>query len=149
MLEQLATIVILDTILRWHRELVAAKWNYSGRRMGRPPASDEIVELVLRMARDNPACRYDRIQGALCNLGHEISDTTVASILKAHGVEPAPDRRRQSTWKSFLEAHWDVLASVDFHNPCMDLTSTVAEITGAPARTFLDWAADHAAEFRS
>jgi len=63
MLEQLATIVILDTILRWHRELVAAKWNYSGRRMGRPPASDEIVELVLRMARENPPCGYDRIQG--------------------------------------------------------------------------------------
>jgi transposase InsO family protein len=51
---------------------------------------------------------------ALSNLGHRISDTTVARILKAHGVEPAPDRRRQSTWKSFLEAHWDVLASVDF-----------------------------------
>ena len=57
---------------------------------------------------------YNRIQGALRNLGHAISDTAVANILRAHGIEPAPTRRRQSTWKSFLKAHWDVLASVDF-----------------------------------
>ena len=116
MLEQVATIVTPDTILRWHRELVAAKWDYSGRRnkMGRPPVSDEIVELLLRMARENPTWGYDRIQGALANLGHEISDTSVGCILKAHGVDPAPDRKRESTWKSFLQAHWDVLASVDF-----------------------------------
>ena len=56
----------------------------------------------------------DRIQGALANLGHPVSDRTVGNILKAQGIEPAPDRRRQSTWKTFLEAHWDVLASVDF-----------------------------------
>jgi len=48
-------------------------------------------------------------RGALANLGHRISDTTVANMLKAHGIEPAPDRRRKSTWKTFLEAHWDVL----------------------------------------
>ena len=66
------------------------------------------------MARENPTWGYDRIQGALANLGHDISDTTVGCILKAHGVDPAPDRKRQSTWKSFLQAHWYVLASVDF-----------------------------------
>jgi putative transposase len=69
---------------------------------------------VLRIARESPTWGYERIQGAFCNLGLKISTTTVANILKAHGIEPAPDRRRQSTWKSFLEAHWDVLASVDF-----------------------------------
>jgi transposase InsO family protein len=96
--------------------LVAAKWDYSERRkkIGRPPAPAELVELVLRMARENPTWGYDRIQGALANLGHLISDTQVGNILKAHGVDPAPDRKRQSTWKSFLQAHWDVLASVDF-----------------------------------
>ena len=117
MLEQMATIVTPDTILRWHRELVAAKWDYSGRRkkIGRPPASAEVIELVLRMARENPGWGYDRIQGALTNLGHMISNTCVAGILKAHGIDPAPDRKRQSTtWKSFLQAHWDVLAAVDF-----------------------------------
>ena len=115
-LEQLATIVTPDTILRWHRELVARHWDYSGRRKsaGRPGVAGEIGELVLRMARENPAWGYDRLQGALANLGHNISDTTVARILKAHGIEPAPDRRRETTWKTFLKAHWDVLASVDF-----------------------------------
>jgi len=116
MLEQMATIVTPDTILRWHRELVAAKWDYSGSRkkIGRPPASAEVVELVLRTARENPSWGYDRIQGALANLDHLISDACVGRILKAHGIDPAPDRERQSTWKSFLQAHWDVLASVDF-----------------------------------
>ncbi len=66
------------------------------------------------MASENPSWGYDRIQGALANLGHEISDTTVGNILRAHGIEPAPSRKRQSTWKSFLEAHWDVLGSIDF-----------------------------------
>ena len=104
MIEQVATILTPDTILRWRRELVAAKWDYSERRkkIGRPPASAEVVELVLRMARENPGWGYDRVQGALANLGHLISNTSVSSILKAHGVDPAPDRKRQSTWKSFL-----------------------------------------------
>lgn len=116
MLDQLATIVTPETILRWHRELVARHWDYSHRRksVGRPPVQQEIVELVLQMAKENPTWGYDRIQGAVGNLGHPISNTTVANILKAHGIEPAPDRKRKSTWKSFLEAHWDVLASVDF-----------------------------------
>jgi putative transposase len=102
MLEQLATIVTPDTILRWHRELVARHWDYSQRRKsaGRPPVSPNIAELVLRIAKESPTWGYERIQGALCNLGLEISTTTVANILKAHGIEPAPDRRRQSTWKN-------------------------------------------------
>jgi hypothetical protein len=66
------------------------------------------------MAKDNPTWGYDRIEGALANLGLHISNTAVAKILKAHGIEPAPDRRRQTTWKTFLKTHWDVLASVDF-----------------------------------
>ena len=116
MLEHLAGIMTPETILRWHRELVARHWDYSGRRkaVGRPPVTQEIVELVLRIAKESPTWGYDRIQGALANLGHHISDTTVANVLRAHGIEPAPDRRRQSTWKTFLEAHWEVLASVDF-----------------------------------
>ena len=116
MLEELAAIVTPDTILRWHRELVASHWDFSVRRKsaGRPPVAEEIVALVLRMAKENPSWGYDRIQGALANLRHHISNTTVARILRTHGVEPAPDRRHQTTWKTFLKAHWDVLASVDF-----------------------------------
>jgi transposase InsO family protein len=97
--------------------LVARKWDYSDRRKkcpGRPAISQEIQELVVRLAKENPRWGYDRIQGALANLGHDISDGTVGNILKRHGVEPAPDRQRQTSWKTFLQAHWDVLASTDF-----------------------------------
>ena len=115
-LDQLATIATPETILRWHRELIARHWDDCQRRKsaGRPSTSPKIVELVLRFAKENPTWGYERIQGALSNLGHDISAATVANILKDHGIEPAPDRKRQSTWKTFLKAHWDVLASVDF-----------------------------------
>ncbi|MGE0759078.1 MAG: integrase core domain-containing protein, partial [Pirellulaceae bacterium] len=70
--------------------------------------------LVLQMAKENPSWGYDRIQGALANVGHEVSDQTLGSILKQHGVEPAPERKRNSTWNTFIKAHWDVLAAIDF-----------------------------------
>ncbi|HEX5446920.1 MAG TPA: integrase core domain-containing protein [Pirellulales bacterium] len=115
-LEQVATIVSPDTILRWHRELAAEKWNHTDKRKtpGRPKISKEIEELVLPMAKENPTWGYDRIQGALANLGHEVSDTTVGNVLKAHGIEPAPERRRKTSWTTFIKAHWDVLSSIDF-----------------------------------
>ena len=90
-LRLLATIVTPDTILRWHRELVAKKWDYSHLRckVGRPRTEQEVVELIVRMAKENPTWGYDRIEGALKNLGVKLSDTTVGSILKEHGIEPA------------------------------------------------------------
>jgi putative transposase len=114
--EQIAAIVTPETILRWHRELVAQSWDYSKRRKkaGRPVVSQEIVALVLRLAKENRSWGYNRIQGAVRNLGCVISDTAVANILKAHGIETVPERKRKSSWKEFLNAHWDDLASVDF-----------------------------------
>jgi putative transposase len=111
-----ATLVTPDTLLRWHRTLVAQKWNYSARRHkpGRPPVADEIRQLVVRLATENPSWGYDRIQGALANLGHPISDTSVGNILKQNGMEPAPVRKRRTTWQTFLRAHWDVLGAIDF-----------------------------------
>ncbi len=87
-LQEIGTLFTPDTILRWHRTLVAQKWDYSQRRksVGRPRVEKEIVELVLRFARENPSWGYDRIQGALENLGHEVSDQTVGNILKEHGI---------------------------------------------------------------
>lgn len=116
-LTQLTTIVTPDTILRWHRRLIAAKWDYSDRRaktQGRPPVPDCVARLVLHFAKQNPTWGYDRIQGALLNLGHRISDTTVGNILKENGIEPAPIRRATTTWKTFLKAHWDSIAAIDF-----------------------------------
>ncbi len=105
-----------DTILRWHRELVAKKWDHSEKRktVGRPRIRQVIVDLILRFATENTTWGYDRIQGALANVGFYISDTTVKNVLKAHGVEPAPERKHQTTWATFLKAHWDVLAAIDF-----------------------------------
>ena len=115
-LQEVGTLFTPDTILRWHRMLVAKKWDYSQRRKppGRPPTKQEIVDLILRFALENPTWGYDRIQGALANLRHKVSDQTVGNILKEHGIEPTADRKRQTTWATFLKAHWDVLASVDF-----------------------------------
>ena len=116
LLAEVGTLFTPDTLLRWHRLLVAKKWDYSQRRQhqpGRPPLAQEIQQLVVRLARENPSWGYDRIQGALANLGHDLSDTSVGNILEAHGIEPAPERRRNTTWKTFLKAHWDVLAAVD------------------------------------
>ena len=70
--------------------------------------------MILRFAKENPSWGYDRIQGALANLGYHISDQTVGNVLKKHGIEPAPDRKCQTTWKTFLKSHWDVLAAIDF-----------------------------------
>jgi hypothetical protein len=92
-LESVGTLFTPDTILRWHRLLVAQKWDFSEhskKKPGRPPVPDGIRTLVVRLASENPTWGYDRIQGALANLGLTIADTTVGNILKAHGIEPAP-----------------------------------------------------------
>jgi putative transposase len=81
MLTQVATIVTPDTILRWHRQLIARKWTYSKRRPRRPPVLPEIRRLVVRMASENPRWGYTRIQGALKNLNHRVARSTIATIL--------------------------------------------------------------------
>lgn len=79
-----------------------------------PCVGQEIIDLVVRFARENPSWGYDRIQGALANLGHAVSDQTMGNILKKHGIEPVGDRKCQTTWKTFIKSHWDVLAAIDF-----------------------------------
>ena len=73
-----------------------------------------IVNLIVRFAKENPTWGFDWIQGALANVGYHISDTTVGNVLKQHGIDPAPDRKRLTSWSTFLKAHWDVLAAIDF-----------------------------------
>ena len=115
-LEVFASIACPETILRWNRELKARNWDYSNRRKkaGRPAVPKKIVDLILKLAKENPGWGYNRIQGAVGNLGYSLSDTAIGKILKAHGIDPAPERKRQGSWKEFLKTHWEVLASVDF-----------------------------------
>jgi hypothetical protein len=86
-LSEISTLFTPDTILRWHRQLVAQKWDHSAKRarVGRPATPQEVVDLVLRFAKENPTWGYDRVADALANVGHTISDQTVGNILKGHG----------------------------------------------------------------
>jgi len=95
---------------------VAKKWDFSDRckKVGRPRTKQEVADLIVRMAKENPTWGYDHIEGALKNLGITLCDTTVGTILREHGIEPAPERARKTTWKTFLKAHWEVLGAVDF-----------------------------------
>jgi putative transposase len=114
-LNELETLVTPDTLLRWYRELVAFKWNYSQRRgPGRPRIMKTIVELILQMALENPSWGYTRIRGALANLGHQVGRGAIANILRDHGIEPAPERDAHPRWSTFLKAHWECLAATDF-----------------------------------
>ena len=112
---QVATIVTPETLLAWHRKLIALEYDGSGKRgPGRPRTAEEIETLVIRMAEENRDWGYRRIQGALSNLGHEIARSTIADILQRHGFEPAPERKRKTTWKEFLSRHWELIVTADF-----------------------------------
>ena len=112
LLAQVATIVTPDTILRWHRQLIARKWTYPRHRPGRPSTLLEIRRLIVRMATENPGWGYTRIQGALKNLGHRVARSTIATILKQQGIPPSGER--QTSWQTFLRAHWGALVAADF-----------------------------------
>ena len=114
--EEVATIVKPDTILAWHRKFIAQKFDGSQQRKapGRPPIDTELEALVVRIAQENRSWGYDRIVGALPNLGYTISDQTVGNILKRHGIPPAPERKTTTTWKEFIRTHMDVLVATDF-----------------------------------
>jgi len=112
LLRQVATIVTPDTILRWHRRLIAQKWTFTARRPGRPGIMREISALIVRMATENSGWGYTRIHGALRNLDHRVARSTVATVLKDQGIPPTPGR--PSSWRTFLRAHWGAIAGADF-----------------------------------
>ena len=109
---EIATIVTPDTLLRWHRQLVARKWIYATSRVTRRGVLAEIRRLAVHMAGENPTWGYTRIQGALKNVGHRVGRSTIARILKAAGVPPVPER--PTSWQAFLRAHWGAIAGADF-----------------------------------
>lgn len=113
-LREVASIVTPETILAWHRKLIAQKWDFSSRRRpGRPRVMKDINELTVRMAKENPTWGYTTIMGALNNLGHIVARGTVANILKEHGIEPAPERSKGMPWSTFLKSHWGSIAATD------------------------------------
>jgi hypothetical protein len=115
-LAEIATIAKPDTILAWHRTRVAQPCDGTPPRtsIGRPRIDKELENLVVRMARENRSWGYDRIVGALLNLGYRISDQTVGNILKRHGIPPAPERKTTTTWQEFIRIHRDVLMATNF-----------------------------------
>ena len=115
-LAQIAGVAKPDTILAWFGKLIAKKFDGSKQRgaRGRPRVGQELEDLVVKLARSNAGWGYDRIVGALANLGHSISDQTVGNILRRRSVRPAPEREKSTTWKDFIRSHMSVLAGTDF-----------------------------------
>src|SRR5215467_8434745 len=115
-LAQVASVAKPDTILAWYRKLIAHKFDGSQYRRcpGRPRIEPKLEALIVQMAKENSGWGYDRIVGALANLGYTVSDETVGNVLKRHGIAPAPKRSQTTTWKEFIQSHMAVLAGIDF-----------------------------------
>jgi putative transposase len=101
------------TLLRWHRRLVAGVWTYPHRGTGRPPLDQELQQLIVRLARENPRWDYQRIKGELQRLGVHVSATAIRTTLRRHGLDPAP-RRASSTWRAFLRQQAAGIVACDF-----------------------------------
>jgi len=129
MLGQVATIAAPETLLTWHRNLIGR--SYAGaacRTSGRRPTPQAIAALAVRMAEENRSWGYRRIQGALANLGHDLAHNTIRNILKAHGIEPAPERARKTTWREFLRRHWQQVVAGDFSSTDPSKASGLASL---------------------
>ena len=115
-LAEVAAVATPETLLTWYRKLIAKKFDGSKDRksLGRPRIDKEIECLVVRMAKENPTWGYDRIVGAMANLGHKLSDETVGNILRRNDIPPALKRKQTTSWKDFIRAHMAVMAATDF-----------------------------------
>jgi putative transposase len=101
-----------DTLLRWHRRLVAGAWTYP-RGAGRPPLDQQVQQLIVRLATENPRWGYQRSQGELHRLGVQVSATTIRTTLRRHRLDPAP-RRTTTTWRAFLRQQAAGIVACDF-----------------------------------
>jgi putative transposase len=102
-----------ETLLRWHRRLVAGAWTYPRRQSGRPPLEQETQQLIVRLARENPTWGYQRIKGELLRLGVRVSATAIRTTLRRHRLDPAP-RRTTTTWRAFLRQQATAIVAYDF-----------------------------------
>jgi putative transposase len=105
-------VVTPDTLLRWHRRLVAGAWTYP-RRPGRPPLEEQVQQLIVRLAQENPRWGYQRIKGELLRLDMRVSATAIRTVLRRHGIDPAP-RRADGGWRAFLRQQAAGIIACDF-----------------------------------
>lgn len=143
-----------ETLLRWHRRLVTRCWSYGAGR-GRTRKRAEIRELVLRLARENPAWGYRRIAGELRRLGVGVAPSTVWAVLKESGIDPAP-RRTGPTWSAFLRLHAQSVLACDFFTVdtvllrrlyvlfFIEISSRRVHFAGITAKPSAEWAAQQA-----
>jgi putative transposase len=104
-----------ETVFRWHRELVRRKWTYKQKRRGGRPRTEKAIErLVVHFARENNDWGHGKIQGELSKLGYQISETTIANILKRHNILPAPERSGSTSWRHLMRHYKDQLLACDF-----------------------------------
>ena len=106
-------VVTPETLLRWHRRMVRRHWTYPTRPRGRPPIPDQLQSLIVRLATENPRWGYQRIRGELLQLGCRISASSIARVLRANGLQPAP-RPASTTWRSFLRRQAAGILACDF-----------------------------------
>ncbi len=102
-----------ETLLRWHRRMVARRWTYPTSSTGQPPIAEEVQQLVVRLARENLRWGYQRLHGELLRLGVRVSPSSIRRVLRAHGIDPAP-RRAPSSWRSFLRQQAAGIVACDF-----------------------------------
>ena len=102
-----------ETLLRWHRRLVAGAWTFPHHQTGRPPLDQQVQQLIVHLAQENPRWGYQRIKGELQRLGVQVSATTIRTILRRHGLDPAP-RRSATTWRAFLRQQAAGIVACDF-----------------------------------
>jgi transposase len=151
-------LVTPQTVLDWHRRLVRRHWTYPHRCPGRPRLPDETVELICRLARENPRWAYLRIVGELKKLGVPVSKTSVAAVLRRHGPGPAP-RRHGPSWSEFLHAQAEVILATDFFSLdsvllrryyvlfVIEVQSRIVPILGATTNPTGTWATQVARNF--
>src|SRR5437762_3394530 len=102
---------------KWHRELVRRKWTYArpAKPRGNVPLDTELEALIVQLARENTRFGYKKVVGELLKLGYRVGRSTVRDVLKRHGIQPAPERTRNSSnWRTFLANHKAALLATDF-----------------------------------
>ena len=145
-----------DTLLLWHRRLVAKKYDGSVSRGkgGRPPISDYLKQIIIDMAKDNKHLGCRKLHGYLKYLGLKVSPATISRVLREHGIEPCPDRPEKTTWNQFIKAEWESLAAIDFFTTeiytikglvrymvlvVIDYKTRKVEIAGIIPQAYGDW----------